>query len=66
MEQKGIELTKTEFEEALKDAVECGKPVFIDVIIDRREIVLPMVPAGGSLANTIVEYKDPKQLENKG
>ena len=57
--------TKTEFEEALKDAVECGKPVFIDVIIDRREIVLPMVPAGEGLSNTIVEYKDPKQIENK-
>jgi hypothetical protein len=24
-----------------------------------------MVPAGESLSNTIVEYKDPKQLENK-
>jgi acetolactate synthase-1/2/3 large subunit len=58
--------TKAEFEEALKDAITQKVPVFIDVIIDRREIVLPMVPAGESLANTIVEYKDPKQLENKG
>jgi acetolactate synthase-1/2/3 large subunit len=58
--------TKAEFEEALKDAINQAVPVFIDVIIDRREIVLPMVPAGESLANTIVEYKDPKQLENKG
>jgi acetolactate synthase-1/2/3 large subunit len=57
--------TKSEFEEALKDAITQKVPVFIDVIIDRREIVLPMVPAGESLANTIVEYKDPKQLENK-
>jgi len=57
--------TKTEFEEALKDAITQKVPVFIDVIIDRREIVLPMVPAGEGLANTIVEYKDPKQLENK-
>jgi acetolactate synthase-1/2/3 large subunit len=57
--------TKEEFEEALKDAITQKVPVFIDVIIDRREIVLPMVPAGESLANTIVEYKDPKQLENK-
>jgi hypothetical protein len=24
-----------------------------------------MVPAGESLANTIVEYKDPKAIENK-
>jgi len=57
--------TKDEFEKALKDAIKQQIPVFIDVIIDRREIVLPMVPAGESLANTIVEYKDPKQLENK-
>jgi len=58
--------TKTEFEEALKDAIKQNKPVFIDVIIDRREIVLPMVPAGEGLSNTIVEYKDPKAIENKG
>jgi len=57
--------TKKEFEEALKDAITQNVPVFIDVIIDRREIVLPMVPAGEPLSNTIVEYKDPKQLQNK-
>ncbi len=57
--------TKDEFVKALKDAITQKVPVFIDVVIDRREIVLPMVPAGESLANTIVEYKDPKQLENK-
>ena len=57
--------TKKEFIDALNDALTQNKPVFIDVVIDRREIVLPMVPAGESLANTIVEYKDPKQLENK-
>jgi len=57
--------TKVEFEEALKDAITQKVPVFMDVIIDRREIVLPMVPAGEPLSNTIVEYKDPKQLENK-
>ncbi len=57
--------TKTEFEEALKDAIKQNVPVFIDVIIDRREIVLPMVPAGEGLSNTIVEYKDPKAIENK-
>jgi len=57
--------TKEEFEEALNDAIKQNVPVFMDVIIDRREIVLPMVPAGESLANTIVEYKDPKAIENK-
>jgi len=57
--------TKEEYIEALNDAIKQNVPVFIDVIIDRREIVLPMVPAGESLANTIVEYKDPKAIENK-
>jgi len=57
--------TKDEFVEALNDAIKQNVPVFIDVIIDRREIVLPMVPAGESLANTIVEYKDPKAIEDK-
>jgi acetolactate synthase-1/2/3 large subunit len=57
--------TKEEYVEALNDAIKQNVPVFIDVIIDRREIVLPMVPAGESLANTIVEYKDPKAIENK-
>jgi len=57
--------TKDEFVDALNDAIKQNVPVFIDVIIDRREIVLPMVPAGESLANTIIEYKDPKAIENK-
>ena len=47
--------TKAEFEEALKDAITQKVPVFIDVIIDRREIVLPMVPAGAPLNNMILE-----------
>ncbi|NPA55192.1 MAG: acetolactate synthase large subunit [Epsilonproteobacteria bacterium] len=58
--------TKEEFIQALNDAIKQPVPVMIDVIIDRREIVLPMVPAGESLSNTIVEYHDPKAIENKG
>ena len=50
--------TKEEFKEALDTAVKSDKIALIDVIIDRFENVLPMVPAGGSLYNMILEYKD--------
>ncbi len=41
--------TKEEFDKALDDAVKSNKVAFIEVIIDRREEVLPMVPNGHSL-----------------
>jgi acetolactate synthase I/II/III large subunit len=41
--------TKEEFDQALKDAIESNKPAIIEVIVDRREEVLPMVPNGHSL-----------------
>ncbi len=41
--------TKEEFDKALKDAVESNKVAMIEVIIDRREEVLPMVPNGHAL-----------------
>lgn len=50
--------TKEEFDAALKDAVEKNVVAMIDVVIDREENVLPMVPAGGSLFNMMLEYKD--------
>ncbi|MDQ1337606.1 MAG: acetolactate synthase large subunit, partial [Campylobacterota bacterium] len=43
--------TKEEFDAALKDAVEKNIVAFIEVIIERLENVMPMVPAGGSLFN---------------
>jgi acetolactate synthase-1/2/3 large subunit len=30
----------------------------IDVVVDRLENVLPMVPAGGTLYNMMLEYKE--------
>lgn len=33
----------------LKEAIECGKPAVLDIIIDPNEHVLPMVPAGGRI-----------------
>jgi len=41
--------TKEEFDIALKDAVKSNKVAFIEVIVDRREEVLPMVPNGHAL-----------------
>lgn len=50
--------TKEEFDEALDDAISKGVVALIDVVVDRYENVLPMVPAGGSLYNMLLEYKD--------
>lgn len=50
--------TKVEFDAALKDAVEKNVVAIIDVAVNRLENVLPMVPAGGSLFNMMLEYKE--------
>ena len=50
--------TKEEFDKALKDAVEKKTVCMIDVAVDRLENVLPMVPAGGTLYNMMLEYKE--------
>jgi acetolactate synthase-1/2/3 large subunit len=41
--------TKEEFDKALNDAVESNKTAFIEVMVDRRENVYPMVPNGHAL-----------------
>ncbi len=51
--------TKEEFDAALKDAVEKNVVAFIEVIVERMENVMPMVPSGGSLFNMML-------LEKKG
>jgi len=50
--------TKEEFDAALKDAIEKNVVAMINVKVSRFENVLPMVPAGGSLFNMMLEYKD--------
>ncbi len=50
--------TKEEFDRALEEAISKNVVAIIDVIVDRYENVLPMVPAGGSLYNMLLEYKD--------
>ncbi len=49
---------KEEFQKALEDAIKSDTVTIIDVVIDRFENVLPMVPAGGTLYNMMLEYKD--------
>ncbi len=50
--------SKDEFDKALSDAVEKKRVTMIDVSVDRLENVLPMVPAGGTLYNMMLEYKE--------
>ena len=50
--------SKEAFDEALKDAVDKGVVAVIDVVVDRYENVLPMVPSGGTLYNMMLEFKD--------
>lgn len=50
--------TKNEFENALKEAVESKKVAFIDVQVDRREDVLPMVPPNSPLKNMLIFKED--------
>ena len=53
--------TKEEFDAALKDAVEKNVVAFIEVIVERMENVMPMVPSGGSLFNMmLLEKKETK------
>jgi len=53
--------TKEEFDAALKDAIEKNVVTFIEVIVERFENVMPMVPSGGSLFNMmLLEKKETK------
>ncbi|MEF3191388.1 MAG: acetolactate synthase large subunit [Campylobacterales bacterium] len=50
--------TKEEFDAAIKAAVACGKPAIVEVVVDRFENVLPMVPSGAAIYNMMLEYKE--------
>ena len=52
--------TKEEFDVALKDAIDKNIVAFIEVIVERMENVMPMVPAGGSLFNMMLLQKKEK------
>lgn len=49
--------TKDEVRDVLMKAISSGKPALINCIIDKDINVLPMVPAGASIAEPILEIK---------
>ena len=49
--------TQVEFKRAFEKALTAGKPVVIDVRIDKDEMVLPMLPPGGAISDIITVVK---------
>ncbi len=49
--------TAVEFRKAFKEAVASGKTTVIDVRIDKDEMVLPMLPPGGAIADMITKVQ---------
>ncbi|WP_300752434.1 biosynthetic-type acetolactate synthase large subunit [uncultured Brachyspira sp.] len=47
--------TIKEFEEAFEEALKCKCPVWIECVIDKDLRVLPMIPAGGTIDDIIVD-----------
>lgn len=52
---KGLRVTTNEeYKACLEEAFKCDMPVVIDCIIDKDEMVLPMIPPGGSIKDIIL------------
>lgn len=51
------------FEQAFKEAMDCGHPYVIDTVIDMDEMVLPMLPPGGSIDDIITTLNKPEVEE---
>lgn len=47
--------TPAEFDAAMKEAMKSDGPVWIECVIDREEKVLPMIPSGGTVHDTIFQ-----------
>ena len=47
--------TEVEFKKAFEEGLKAGKPVVIDVRIDKDELVLPMLPPGGAISDIITK-----------
>ena len=47
--------TISEFENAFEEALKCNCPVWIECVIDKDLRVLPMIPAGGTVDDIIVD-----------
>jgi acetolactate synthase-1/2/3 large subunit len=46
--------TKEEYQKCLAEAFACNCPALIECVIDSNELVLPMIPAGGSIKDIIL------------
>ncbi|MBF0559485.1 MAG: biosynthetic-type acetolactate synthase large subunit [Nitrospirae bacterium] len=61
----GLRATKpSEVEPVLKEAFKVKRPVFMDFVVDWKEKVYPMVPAGAAIDNMLFEEKE-KKTEKK-
>lgn len=47
--------TLAQFEQAMQEAMQATGPVWIECVIDKDEKVLPMIPAGGTIADLMME-----------
>ena len=47
--------TPAEFEAAMKEAMTIKGPVWIECVVDREERVLPMIPGGKTVHDTIFQ-----------
>ncbi|MCC8192304.1 MAG: biosynthetic-type acetolactate synthase large subunit [Ruminococcus sp.] len=55
---KGITIsTSDEIEPKLKESLDCGEPCLVNVIINKDHNVLPMVPAGADVNESIMEIE---------
>lgn len=60
----GLRATKpSEIEPVLKEAFKIKKPVFMDFIVDWKEKVFPMVPAGAPIDHML--FEEPEKKEKK-
>jgi acetolactate synthase I/II/III large subunit len=55
--------TEREVDEAIRGALECGKPSVIDFRVDREEKVYPMVPSGAASSEMIDDEWDNEWVE---
>jgi acetolactate synthase-1/2/3 large subunit len=56
--------TEDELEEALAEALSCGRTAVVDCRVDPREHCFPMIPAGAA-ALDLVEFPDEETVESR-
>ena len=53
------------FEPVIKESLKVKKPVFMDFVVDWKEKVYPMVPAGAAIDEMLFEEKEGKKEKKK-